>query len=83
MLYLTAAKYTSDFKLWVTFSDGLDCELDLDNQLVGPIFEPLKQQSFFSQLAFDAELETVVWPNGADLAPEFLRSLYEKQVSSS
>ena len=37
------------------------------------VFEPLKDSSFFSKVAVDPELETVVWPNGADLAPEFLK----------
>jgi hypothetical protein len=36
------------------------------------VFEPLKNQALFSQLKIDEELATIVWPNGADLAPEYL-----------
>jgi hypothetical protein len=36
------------------------------------MFEPLKDENVFAQATIDPELETVTWPNGADLAPEFL-----------
>jgi hypothetical protein len=39
------------------------------------VFEPLKDLTLFSQAKLDKELATVVWPNGADLAPEFLYAL--------
>jgi hypothetical protein len=39
---------------------------------VGPVFEPLRDEAFFAQVAVDPELGTVVWPNGADLAPDAL-----------
>ena len=37
------------------------------------IFEPLRDENYFSRVSVDPELETVVWPNGADFAPEFLK----------
>jgi hypothetical protein len=36
------------------------------------MFEPLKDKTLFAQAAIHPELETVTWPNSADLAPEFL-----------
>ena len=36
------------------------------------MFEPLKDVTFFAQAVVHPELKTVTWPNGADLAPEFL-----------
>ena len=36
------------------------------------MFEPLKPLPRFREFRVDAEMNTIVWPNGADLAPEFL-----------
>jgi hypothetical protein len=58
--------------LWLHFHDGLEGAVDLSGELWGPMFEPLKNPEVFQQVKVDPELETVVWPNGADLAPEFL-----------
>jgi hypothetical protein len=40
--------------------------------LYGELFEPLKDQAFFQQFSIHPEFHTLAWPNGADLAPEFL-----------
>ena len=58
--------------LWLRFHDGLEGSVDLSGELWGPMFEPLRTPEVFQQAKVDPELETVVWPNGADLAPEFL-----------
>ena len=73
MLHIKSVKHISDFKLWLSFDDGSLGEVDLKNSLIGPVFEPLKDIGIFSKVSVDPELETVVWPNGADLAPEFLK----------
>lgn len=82
MLHIKSARHISDFILWVAFDDGTDGKIDLKNILKGPVFEPLKDVAVFSKVAVDPELETVVWPNGADLAPEFLKELHIKQKQS-
>ena len=41
---------------------------------LGPVFEPLRHVDYFAQVSVDEELGTVVWPNGADLAPEVLHA---------
>jgi hypothetical protein len=49
----------------------------LEGELHGPVFEAQKDIAFFRKLS--VELETVVWPNGSDLAPEFVNRLQNKQ----
>jgi len=65
--------YTID----VTFDDGVVRRIDLEPELDGEVFEPLRDPQLFAQVVVDREAGTVVWPNGADLAPEFL---YESGV---
>ena len=52
------------------FDDGREGIADLMVALDGPMFEPLKNPDVFRTLRVDEELRTIVWPNGADLAPE-------------
>ena len=67
-------KITAKYCLEITFSDGTTREVDLEPELYGEVFEPLKDPAFFAAAAVDTELGTVVWPNGADFSPEFLHS---------
>ena len=69
---VTDAKLVRDFVVWIRFNDGSEGEVDLSGELEGPVFEPLKDPAVFADFRLDAELHTLVWPNGADLAPEFL-----------
>jgi hypothetical protein len=69
---ITSARYIRDFTILIRFHDGVGGEVDLKRQLYGEIFEPLKDLSYFRQFRLDPELHTIVWPNGADFAPEFL-----------
>jgi hypothetical protein len=68
------AKYVGGYTIWLHFADGAEGEVDLSSELVGEVFEPLKNQDFFKSFVLHNELRTAVWPNGADFAPEFLRS---------
>jgi hypothetical protein len=69
------AKHIKDYTLYLRFSDGSEGEVDFEKELEGEIFEPLRDIPYFKDFSVDQELHTVVWPNGADFAPEFL---YEK-----
>ena len=69
------ANYLKDYILHLHFSDGSEGEIDLEPDLDGEIFEPLKDVSYFRSFTVNHELHTITWPNGADFAPEFL---YEK-----
>jgi hypothetical protein len=68
------AKYVHGFTIWAKFADGSEGEIDLADELWGPVFEPLKDVNYFRTFSI-AEYGTICWPNGADIAPEFL---YEK-----
>jgi hypothetical protein len=70
---ITDARYVNGYTVWLQFADGSDGTVDLSAELVGPIFEPLRDRATFSQVMLHPELRTLVWPNGADFAPEFLR----------
>lgn len=69
---LQEAEYKGDYRIWLKFADGVEGEIDFEKELWGEIFQPLKNKARFSEFRFDEELETIVWPNGADFAPEFL-----------
>ena len=81
-LHVTDAKYIEEYKVQVSFNDGRRGIADLSEALKGPVFTPLKEKSIFSKLEIDTELETIVWPNGADLAPEYIYFLAFKDDPS-
>ncbi len=72
---LVHAEYVRDFVIHIKFADGAEGDVDLQGELEGEVFEPLKNQACFKAFKIHPELHTVTWPNGADFAPEFL---YEK-----
>jgi len=74
---LTGARYLDGYRLELSFADGKRGILDMTHELRGRFFGPLKNVELFKAFRFDPELATVVWPTGADLAPEFL---YERAV---
>ncbi len=78
ILHITDAKHLRDYQIWLKFNDGMEGAVDLSQTLWGGMFEPLKDQALFSQVKLDKELDTIVWPNGADLAPEFLHDLLQQ-----
>jgi hypothetical protein len=64
------AEYVKDYVLDITFSDGTEKLIDISQWFRGPIFEPLRNKTYFRK--FFIEGATVGWPNGADIAPETL-----------
>lgn len=72
ILHVREASYVRDYVLRLWFNDGAVGEIDLEPELEGEVFAPLKDLSLFQRFRVDPELRTVVWENGADIAPEFL-----------
>lgn len=79
-LHVDDAKDLDGYRVWVKFNDGTEGQIDLENELEGPVFEPLKDPEYFKQ--FTLEGHTLTWPNGADFAPEHLYSL-KPQIQSA
>ena len=72
-----AVEHLGGHRLRLTFADGRSGDVDLSERFtepVGPVFEPLVDIDYFRQVVVDEELGTIVWPNGADLAPDVLYS---------
>jgi hypothetical protein len=69
-LEVSKAKYLDNYRLLLTFNDGISKTVDLQNELNGKIFGPLKDMDYFKN--FEIKYNTVEWKNGADFAPEYL-----------
>ena len=73
MIFVAEARHLHDYVIWLRFSDGTIGEVDLADDLHGPMFEPLRDPDLFRTVRLDRDLDTIAWDNGADLAPEYLR----------
>jgi hypothetical protein len=69
-LEVTYASYIDNYKLLITFNNGVTKTVDLQNELNGSVFAPLKQLDYFKN--FQIKYNTIEWENGADYAPEYL-----------
>jgi Protein of unknown function (DUF2442) len=78
MPHVVRATYERGFRIRLRFNDGVEASVDFEPWLVGEVFEPLTKASYFRKFFLDGG--TVVWPNGADIAPE---TLYEAATRSN
>ena len=69
LVRVTRAGYLGGYRVRLHFSDGIEGDVDLADELWGEVFQPLRDPEFFAPFAVE---ETLVWPNGADFAPEYL-----------
>jgi hypothetical protein len=72
ILHVLEAAYQRDYIIRLKFNDGAEGFVDLAAELHGEMFLPLRDVEKFKSFQVDPELNTIVWANGADLAPEFL-----------
>jgi Protein of unknown function (DUF2442) len=75
ILRILGAEVRGSHHLELSFTDGARGVVDVEPLLSGPVFEPLRDPGYFSKVALDPVCGTVVWPNGADFAPEALYAL--------
>ncbi len=80
ILRIVGAETRGSYRLWLSFNDGTRGVTDLLPLLDGPVFAPLRDPAYFAQFALDPDCGTVVWPNGADFAPEALRAMVESDA---
>jgi Protein of unknown function (DUF2442) len=73
MIRVTQVELLGGFALRLRFNDRTERVVDLEDRLHGEVFEPLKEDLELFR-AVRIEGESIAWPNGADLAPEFLHS---------
>jgi hypothetical protein len=67
---VVAAAYRQGHRIELTFGDGVRGVVDFSRWFIGPVFEPLRDVTYFRRFFLDGG--TVAWPNGADIAPETL-----------
>ena len=60
------------YTLKIGFDDGLCREIDFRPILQGELYGSLRDLRLFEQVRLDAEVHTLVWPNGADFDPATL-----------
>ena len=77
---ITAAAVVRHGVLDLTFADGARGEVEVLERMHGPVFEEARTPGGFAKVTVDPETGTVVWPGGADLAPD---TLYERVGTGS
>jgi hypothetical protein len=81
---LTEAQPLDGYTVHVRFEDGTTADVDLSYLLdYGGVFEPLHDPAYFARLQADAEAGTIVWRNGADIAPETLYAQAQRRASAT
>jgi hypothetical protein len=75
IVHVTEVQSAGQHRLSLSFDDGSSGEIDFSGEEWAGVFAPLADPTFFAKVQLDDELGTVVWPNGADMAPETLHRL--------
>lgn len=67
-----AFEIVGPYRIRIEFGDGLVRTIDFSPILEGELYGPLRDPSQFNLVALDDEVQTLVWPNGADFDPATL-----------
>lgn len=87
MHWVKKAEYLEDYKLLLTFEDKCKKTVDFKKALrgfKGEVFQPLKDMNYFKKFKVSRSIHTVVWPNEADVSPDYLYEIgITKKISYS
>jgi len=74
---VTRLEKLGGFRLRVRFNDGREGVHDFASVVEepGPMLEPLRDETYFARMFL--EFGALTWPNGFDIAPEWLRRKME------
>ena len=71
-------KIVEPYTINVWFDDGKSVRINFEPVLAGELYGPLRDITLFNQVCIDAEVHTLVWPNGADFDPATLHDWPEQ-----
>ena len=73
LIDIVEARPLEPYRLHLRFADGVEGVVDLERLVTfRGVFERLRDPDRFREVSVNAELGTIVWPNGADLDPDVL-----------
>lgn len=72
MVSVTSVEVVAPYTLRIKFDDGAEQTINFESVLHGFYLEPLRDLKLFNQVCVDPEVQTIVWPNGADFDPATL-----------
>ena len=75
ILHTTEVQALPGYRLLLRFNNGTAGEVSLADELVGEVFEALRDPGVFATATQHPLMRTAAWSNGADLAPEYLHDL--------
>jgi hypothetical protein len=81
LVRVVSAEYAHGHQLRIEFSDGAEKIIDFTRWLHGEVFQGLADKRQFKR--FFIAGGTVCWPNGADIAPETLRSAEDAATNAA
>jgi hypothetical protein len=69
---VTSFEQTGSYALRIQFDDGSSQTIDFEPVLAGELYSPLRDPAEFARVKIDSEVNTLVWPSGADFDPAIL-----------
>jgi Protein of unknown function (DUF2442) len=81
IVHVTEVEALGAHRLRLRFEDGVEGEIDFSTEAWDGVFAPLSDPTYFARVELDEGLGTIVWPNGADVAPETLHQWVAEHVA--